>query len=82
MNYTLEPAQSSRAIAAYVTAAVQLIYLPEFSSNSVCVCVVGVFISRSTLISDFLMKVATPSFLEPFLDVLAYFFLQCRLVAS
>lgn len=82
MNYTLRPAQSSRGVAAYVTAAVELIYLPEFSSNSVCACVVGVFISQSTLISDFLMKVATPSFLEPFSDVLAYFFLHCSLVAS
>lgn len=68
--------------AAYVTAAVELICLAVFSSNSVCACVVGVFIPQSTLISDFLVRVATPFFVELFSDVMAYFFLRCPLVAS
>lgn len=63
MNYTLRPAQLSRGVAAYVTAAVELICRAVFSSDSACVraCVLGVFVSRSAVISDFLMKDATPS---------------------
>lgn len=59
MNYTLRLVQSSRGVAAYVTAAVELICPAVFSRC--CACVLGVLVSRSALISHFLMKDATPS---------------------